>query len=238
MGSVQRGGVIRRNDNGTLERIGKTNTYVGSATLPDGKVLTKRFRCEGFDEEAVSQRWLKWQGRKIDVDDCYEETDGDDMGDTSRTGTECPLSGYECRATCPMYSMPNRACSLMMGGVALYNISENLMKLDASESIELLAMAVGEIAKVSTAAGGSDEAHEEPAAALTEGDGLDAYLEGKTFLDFVNLHSKTVNSDYGRFCDEKGFPRAGERDLVTAVKERFPELKGQGVSGGTIFKAA
>lgn len=66
MGSIQRGGIIRKNGNGTLERVDSTNTYIGSATLENGRIVTKRFRCIGFKEDEVAERWLKWQWRETE----------------------------------------------------------------------------------------------------------------------------------------------------------------------------
>lgn len=244
MGSNQRGGIIRKNDNGTLERIDGTNTYIGSATLENGRVITKRFRCKGFDEDDVARRWEKWQCRKDVPDDegaedYYKE---EDMANEKKNPT-CPLSGNDCTATCPMFSIENMACSIMLGGIALYNMSVNIMKLDASESVEMVAMAVGELGSAMKsgsvgATGAAVTSIKAEPKLPTEADGVDAFFEGKTFLNFVNLHGKAVNGQYARFCKEAGFPAVKEGVLLEKVVERFPELKRVGVRGGSVFEAA
>ena len=228
MGSVQRGGIIRSNDNGTLERIDGTNTYVGSATLESGKVLTKRFRCQGFDEDDVARRWLKWQGKNVET---KEETMAKEIESKK---SACPFSGQECGGSCPMYSAVHQSCSVMLGGIGLYNIAQNIQSLDASESIELVAMAVGELG------GKRVEPAQEPVETpvLTVDDGVSAYLDGKSFLAFVNLHSKTVYAPYKRFCEEKGFPSESESGFSKALLRSFPELKAQPAHGGKTFVAA
>ena len=244
--ATRRGAITRSNDNGTLERVDGTNTYIGTATLPSGKVLTKRFRGNWNDEDEIVQRWERWQCRHDDDDDggqdyYYEE--GEDMEETKRTGSECPLSGFECKPQCPMFSVANGACAIMLGGTALYNIGANIMGLKADEPIELVAMAVQEVAK---AMADMPRAAAQPVAVSTppekreptSEDSLAAFLEGRSFMDFVNLHSKRVSADAKKFCEERGLPRIGEKELVAAIDDKFPELKAQGVSGGTVFKAA
>lgn len=237
MGSINRGGVIRRNDNGTLERIGKTNTYVGSATLPDGKVITKRFRCDGFNEEEVSQRWLKWQGRKID-DDEYKDLEDDSMAD--KPSNMCPFSNEECTPACPVYSVPNSACAVKLGGVALFSMSTYLPNLDNGEAIELLAMAVADAVKARPQEKMAAAPTMEPPAEAqpTADDGVALFMKDKSFLSFVNLHSKTVYSQYKKLCEESELPTISEKELVEKVKKTYPELKGKGVSGGTVFMPA
>lgn len=229
MGSIQRGGIIRKNDNGTLERVDGTNTYIGSATLPSGKVVTKRFRCQGFDEDEVERRWLKWQGKND------EETQEEDMvSEANDKKSKCPFSGDECTSRCPMYSPSNRACTIMLGGIGLYNIGCNLMNLDPNDSLELIAMAVGDLRR--------DGAEPMPstveAKALTVEDGVKAYLEDKSFLAFVNLHSKTVYAPYKKFCEDNGFPAETESGFSQVVLKSFPELKSEKAHGGRTFVAA
>ena len=242
---ARRGAITRSNDNGTLERVDGTNTYIGTATLPSGKVLTKRFRGSWDDEDEIARRWEKWQCRHNDDEDggeYYFEEGDDNMEETKRTGSECPISGYECKPNCPMFSVANGACSIMLGGTALYNISANVMELKADEPIELVAMAVQEVAK---AMADMPRAVAQPVEAPvlikhepTPDDSIAEFLKDRNFMDFVNLHSKRVNADMKRFCEERGLPRPSEKELVAAIDGKFPELKAQGVSGGTVFKAA
>lgn len=233
MGSMQRGGIVRKNDNGTLERIDGSRTYIGSATLPSGKVVTKRFRRNGFDEDEVAERWLKWQGKSIEK----EETEEEEVADMAEKNVnnkakKCPFGGSDCTPSCAMYSDANLTCSLKVGAIGLFNLTGNFMKLDPNESLELIALAIGEMKLSGTA-------EETPvAAAPTEEDGLNAFLDGKTFLNFVNLHGKAVAGQYTRFCKENGFPVMKEKDMLVGVSERFPELKRRGVRGGSIFEAA
>ena len=236
---VQRGGIIRSNEFGTLERVDGTRTYIGSTTLPDGKVLTKRFRMSGWDEEAIAERWLKWQGRKSDDDDDFEEEEAivANGNDNEKKNPSCPFSGAECTWTCPLFSVPNGSCSIALGGVGLYNISCNLGLLSSSEAIELVAMAVGELGKsVPREIVRAEEPVETPV--KTVADGVEAYLSDKTFLAFVNLHSKTVYSPYKRFCEERGYPAETESNFTKAVKARYPELKANRQAGGCVFVAA
>ena len=227
MGSIQRGGMVAKNDNGTLERIDGTNTYIGSATLPNGKVITQRFRGNVPDEKNLVERWLKWQGKKLDKEE--EEP----MANNTKKQT-CPFSNNECGPSCPMFSPTNRACTIMLGGIGLYNIASNMMKIDPNESIELVAMAIGELKPEKAIV------KPEPVAtnALTVEDGIEAYLEDKSFLAFVNLHSKTVYSPYKRFCEDKGFPADTEANFSQVILKKYPELKGEKAHGGRTFVAA
>ena len=239
MGNVQRGGIIRKNDYGTLERVGKTNTYIGSTTLPDGRVLTKRFRMSGWDEDGIAERWLRWQCRNAE-DEIIEEEEADMANEITneKKNPTCPFSGDECKYTCPLFSSPNGRCSIALGGVGLYNISCNLGLLSSSESIELVAMAIGELGSMAPKA--VEEPKEEPVEAhvKTVADGVEAYLADKTFLAFVNLHSKTVYSPYKRFCEEQGYPVETESNFTKLIRGRYPELKANRQAGGCVFVAA
>lgn len=230
MGSIQRGAIVSRNDNGTLERIDGKSAYVGTATLASGKVLKKTFRSAARDDDEVTARWLKWQGRQ---EECEQEDDC--MAEIERTGSECPMTGFECKHQCPLFSVPNGECSIKLGCVALYNIGSNLMKLDNSESIELLAMAVSEVGKGMAS---TSPLTEVAAKETTPSNGVSEFMDGKNFLAFVNLHSKTVYSAYRKLCTERGFAPVKEKALVEEIEKRCPELKGKGVSGGTVFQAA
>jgi len=237
---VQRGAIVRKNDNGTLEWVDGSRTYIGSATLPSGKVITKRFRRNGFDEDEVAERWLKWQGRKgLDEDEAEESyyKEEDMANDKTRN---CPFSGTECTATCPVFSIENQACAVMLGGVGLYNMSVNLMKLDASEPIEMVALAVGELGSTLSASQPAKAVEPKPAKPKepTVADGLAAFLDGKTFLSFVNLHGKAVMGQYAKFCKANGFPAAKETELISKVAASYPELKRVTKMGGSVFEAA
>lgn len=229
MKPVQRGAIIRQNDCGTLERVDGSSTYVGTATLENGKVLTKKFRSSSRDDDEVAGRWLRWQGKNVE----REEEEPMATKETPKT-CNCPFSERECGALCPLYSTVHGECSLKLAGIGLLNISANLAKLDMTEPIELLAMAVAESGKGAVAP--AVESME--AKALTVDDGIEAYFEGKRFLDFVNLHSKTAYSPYRKFCEKKGYPAEKESAFTKEVKKRFPELKGQPNGGGFVFVAA
>lgn len=230
MGSIQRGGMVARNDNGTLERVDGSNTYIGSATLENGKVITKRFRGNVPEESKIIERWEKWQGRK--GDDAQEEVAMDNEIKSKKS--VCPFSGNECGPSCPIWSPANAKCAVMLGGIGLYSIASNLASLDASESIELVAMAIGELRADKPSA----KPEPTPTRALTVEDGVKAYLEDKSFLAFVNLHSKTVYSPYKKFCEEAGFPLETESNFSQAILKRYPELKGEKAHGGRTFVAA
>lgn len=232
MGSIQRGGMVCKNDNGTLERVDGTSTYIGSATLPSGKVITKRFRCANHDEEELKSRWLKWQGRnslKPNGDD-GKEKQAEEEKPMEKT-IACPFSGKECGIECPLFSEGNMTCSLKLGGIGLYNMCCNFGKLGIGEELELIALAIAE----------SKQAHAKPEpeeSTKTAEQGVDAYLKDKTFLAFVNLHSKTVYSPYRKFCEAEGFPAASEAEFANVVGQMFPELKRQKAHGGCTFVAA
>lgn len=239
MGSAQRGAIIFKNDNGTLERVDGTSTYVGTATLPNGKVLTKKFRSAARDDDEVRQRWLAWQVKQDRKDEEEEPMERmiEQMNEIEKPKRPCPFSGCECGPTCPVWSEANGSCAVKLGGIGLFNIASNIMGLDVGEEIELVALAVGEL----TSAIGSVPAprEEKPAVehAPTEADGIAAFLDGKSYIDFVNLNSKRVFADYKRSCGEK-YPVVRESELVSAIVGRFKELKKQGVHGGSVFKAA
>ena len=221
----KRGATVAENGNGTLERVDGTNTYIGTATLASGKVLTKRFRGEPSCEADVIERWEKWQGRN---------DDGEEVGVIAEAkatkGRTCPLSCQECAASCPLWSAANGACAIMLGGVALYNMSVNMSRLDMSEPLELLAMAVAD-------SGGSGRPKVAEVTEKTDAQGVDAYMEGKTFISFVNLHSKTAYSPYKRFCEENGYPCKRESEFTKDVLARFGELHAEKAHGGVRFAA-
>jgi hypothetical protein len=223
--SNRRGSVVAENPGGSLEHVGG-RSYVGSATV-GGKVVTKRFRRGDEDEADVVRRWEKWQGRKEDGEEAEEMAENDVKERT------CPLSCQECAPSCPMWSAANGACAIMLGGVALYNMSANFGRLDMTEPLELLAMAVAD-------SGAREDARKAPTmeAAKTEAQGMDAYLDGKAFVKFVNLSSKRVHADYAAFCKDGGYPQYGEHDMMQAIASRFSELRVKGVRGGSVFEAA
>ena len=230
MGSVQRGAMVARNDNGTLEKPDSKNVYIGSATLENGKVITKRFRGVPKDEQKIIESWEKWQCRKTEEDDMAEITKVETNSKDSKAKT-CPFSGNDCEAKCPMWSAANKSCSIMLGGIGLFNIAANLMKLDVGEELELIALAIAESRKPATE-------HKEPVMVLTEQDGIDFFLDGKTFLSFVNLNSKRVFADYKKALNGTEYPLVREGELVDAIAKRFPELKKKGVHGGSVLVAA
>ena len=228
MGSIQRGGMVAKNDNGTLERVDGTNTYIGSATLENGKVITKRFRGNVPNEPKIIERWLKWQGRKTEDEEMAEITKIDDDSKTSK----CPFSGCECNAKCPLWSEAQRVCSLKLGGIGLSYIAANLMNLKVDEELELIALAIAESGKK------PDAPKMEPARELSASDGVEVFLADKKFLDFVNLTSKRVFSDYKKALAGTDYPLMKESELTTAIAEKFPELKKKTVHGGSVLVAA
>ena len=239
MGSIQRGAIISQNNNGTLERVDGTSTYIGSATLSNGKVITKRFRSHSRDDAEVTERWLAWQSKQ----ESYEEEEAD-MADknitainTSSKAKKCPFGGCDCHPSCALYSDANLACSLKLGMIGLYSINCNYMNLNANESLELIALAIGELKPSPAAVAPKVEIAPKPHVPSIE-EGLEAFLDGKTFLTFVNLHGKAVSGMYSKFCKENGYPKMGEKDLLDEVEKRYPELKRRGVRGGSVFEAA
>ena len=221
----KRGNLVAENDGGTLEHVGG-RSYVGSATI-DGKVVTKRFRRGDEDEADVAERWERWQGRKASQEE--EPMDKQAEKRAGKPRGACPLSGSECAPSCPMWSAANGACAIMLGGVALFNLSANIGRLDMSEPLELLAMAVAE--------SGGREAKADAPEAPTEEQGVEAYLDGKTFIAFVNLHSKTAYSPYRKFCEDNGYPFQREAEFTQTVLARFGELHAEKAHGGVRFAA-
>lgn len=228
MGSIQRGGMVAKNDNGTLERVDGTNTYIGSATLENGKVITKRFRGNVPDEQKIVERWLKWQGRKTEDEEMAEIIKVDDGSKTPK----CPFSGCECNAKCPLWSAAQSVCSLKLGGIGLSYIAANLMELKVDEELELIALAIDESGKK------HDKPKAEPAKEPSGSDGVEFFLADKKFLDFVNLTSKRVFSDYKKSLANTDYPLVKESELTTAIAEKFPELKKKTVHGGSVLVAA
>lgn len=236
---VQRGAIVRKNDNGTLEWVDNSRTYIGTATLPNGKVITKRFRRNGFDEDEVAERWLKWQCKNVDEDEVIEEEEADmaEKNTGNNKAKKCPFNGgCDCTPSCALFSDANFVCSLKLGALGMFNVTGNYLKMDPNESLELIAMAIGELKPASKPA----EKEPEPTVAHvpTEADGIAAYLEGKTFLSFVNMHSNPVYAKYKKFCQDGGFPCASKKDIVKAIDDRFPELNAIGKKGGAVFEAA
>ena len=219
MGSIQRGGMVAKNDNGTLERVDGTNTYIGSATLENGKVITKRFRGNVPDEQKIVERWLKWQGRKTEDEEMAEIIKVDD-------GSKTP------NAKCPLWSEAQRVCSLKLAGIGLSYVAANLMNLKVDEELELIALAIAESGKK------TDKPKAEPAKELTASEGVEFFLADKKFLDFVNLTSKRVFSDYKKALANTDYPLVKESELTTAIAEKFPELRKKTVHGGSVLVAA
>ena len=238
MGSIQRGGIIRKNDNGTLERVDGTNTYIGSATLENGKIITKRFRCVGFKEDEVAERWLKWQSKAVEkMTEKREEQEAKKAEEKAEKEEKimvekkqnCPFSDNECGPTCPMWSDGNQKCAIFLGCIGMYNVACNLMKLKVDQELELIAMAIADSVKVDG---------NKPTENKTEEAGIIAFLDGKRFLEFVNLHSKAVHGEYKRYCQENGYPVVKESELTKAIENRYKELKAETQMGGTRFMAA
>lgn len=243
MGSIKRGATISENANGTLERVDGTSTYIGSITMPDGKVFTKRFRSSSRDNDEVTKRWLKWQEKNLeDLTNVFGETEEPEM-DISKdveiektvTGPICPLmsrNGREGFASCQMancafWSEPHMDCSQNLGGIGLYNMAMNLMRLKVDDQLDLIAMAVADL-KGSMAVNNAVVP-----VVSTRSDGLEEFFADKNFMDFVNLHSKTVYSEYRNLCEKMDYKPVKEKDLVAEIGKRFSEIKCQGVSGGT-----
>ena len=239
MGSIQKGCVIAKNEFGTLERVDGSRTCIGSTTLPDGKVITKRFRGNITEQDKVIARWEKWQSRSNDEDaepeeDIFMEEPEKDQVKVEKTEKpvykvcKCPFSGEECGPACPMYSPTQLACSIFLGGIGLYNLSVNIARLNANESLELIAMAVSDLK-------GTDIPQKVPAP--TEKDLVDRFLEGKSFMAFVNLNSKKVHADFKKFCAERGFEECPvrEKDLSERIFAEYKELERKPVHGGVLF---
>lgn len=237
MGSIQRGAIVRKNDNGTLEWVDGSRTYIGTATLSSGKVLTKRFRRNGFNEEEVAERWLKWQGKNLDKDEPLEEEENImTETNTNSKAKKCPFGGSDCTASCAMFSDANLECALKIGAIGLFSLTGNFIKLDPNESLELIAMGIGEL---KTAMAQNAPAPQPTVAHMpTEAEGIEAFLAGKTFLNFVNLHSNPVYAKYKKFCQDEDFPCASKKTIVKAIDDRFPEIKSVGKTGGSVFEAA
>ena len=161
-----------------MERVDGSNTCIGSTTLPDGKVITKRFRGKITDQEETIKSWEAWQGRKSEEEDPDPEetapkTDIRKPSKTPKKTAICPFSQEECGSTCPMYSPTMMACSIFLGGLGLYNIASNMMKVDPNDSLELIAMAVTELGKADIPA---------KKVAVKEKDLVDDFFKGKSVL--------------------------------------------------------
>lgn len=232
MGSIQKGCVIAKNEFGTLERVDGSNTCVGSTTLPDGKVITKRFRGKITDQEKTIKSWEAWQGResKDEVEDPEETAPKTDIRKPAKTPKKtaiCPFSGEECGSTCPLYSPTSMACSIFLGGLGLYNIASNMMKVDPNDSLELIAMAVAELGKADIPKKTTKD---------KSPDLVDGFFKGKSFMAFVNLTSKRVYSDFKKFCSEHGEEcPLKETELSDRIFEHYQELERKPVHGGVIY---
>lgn len=232
MGSIQKGCVIAKNEFGTLERVDGSNTCIGSTTLPDGKVITKRFRGKITDQEETIKSWEAWQGRKSEEEDPDPEeiapkTDIRKPSKTPKKTAICPFSKEECGSTCPMYSPTQMACAIFLGGLGLYNIASNMMKVDPNDSLELIAMAVTELGKTDI-----PTKKEAP----KRYDLVDEFFKGKSFMAFVNLTSKKVHSDFKKFCSEYGEEcPLKETELSDRIFKHYQELERKPVHGGVVY---
>lgn len=244
--SNKRGGTVATNELGTLERVDGTGTYVGTL-VRGGRTETKRFRGNVPGEAEVVERWERWQQRKKEAEmakgrtaDTVTDKAGVGVADDPKAaGTKpdaaevkpstaaCPLAGRTCGATCPLWSAERSSCALKLIGVGLMGISEGIVGLDVREPIELLALAVSD-----KAAPASSQAEH------TADGGVAAYMSDKTFIAFVNLHSKTAYSPYKKFCEAGGYPSKTESAFTKDVLARFPELRAGKAHGGVRFEAA
>lgn len=240
-GKVQRGCIIAKNEFGTLERVDGTNTCVGTTTLTDGKVLTKRFRGSIADQKNLIARWEKWQGRKAedeepmderDISMTVKETEKKIVKGVEKAPATCPFSNVEraCNALCPIFSTANNHCAIHLGGIGLYNIAANYLKMDPNESLELIALAISELN------GEKSKAASSTSKKVKDNNGVEDWLKTKNFLSFVNLTTKKVYGEYKTFCKEKGYEPIREADLTALIFGRFDELEKEGYPGGAIFK--
>ena len=121
------------------------------------------------------------------------------VDDGSKT-PKCPFSGCECNAKCPLWSEAQRVCSLKLAGIGLSYVAANLMNLKIDEELELIALAIAESGKK------PDKPKSAPVKELTASEGVEFFLADKKFLDFVNLTSKRVFSDYNKSLANTDYP--------------------------------
>lgn len=241
MGSVQKGAMIAKNEFGTLERVDGTRTYIGSTTMQNGKVVTKRFRCDHGNEQKLIARWEKWQCRNEEDD--YDEEELETMADEKKNdkkGKLCPFTKDICTESCAMYSAANFQCAIQLGGLGLWNMACNIMSLGNRDELELVALAIGDISKKLPEQWPVAQQTQTVSASIAkESSPIDEFLKEKDWLSFVNLTSKKVHADFKAMCANK-YPEVTpmkERDLVDLILERYPKLDVEKISNGRIFRA-
>lgn len=243
MGSIQKGYVIAKNEFGTLERVDHSNTCIGSTTLPDGKVITKRFRGTITDQDKTIASWEKWQGRENEVEDTRAKGKKPDIpektefvqpvkkANQNKTAI-CPFTKEACGPMCPIYSTANLACSILLGGIGLYNLSVNMPKYEPDDSLELIAMAINDLRK-------PDISGKEPYVDLGHPtrDVTEEFFDGKSFMAFVNLTSKKAHADFKAFCKKKDVETVPlkESELSAEILRRYKELERKPIQGGVMF---
>lgn len=244
MGSIQKGALIAKNDNGTLQHVDNSSTFIGTATLPNGKVVEKRFRDATKNGAAVKKKWEEWQkktwGKEEEMEReqaLPEKTDiSENEPDKVSKLLACPLlGGQPCLEHKCMFMHPmNERCSIPLLGSSLWYIAQNFARLDNAEMLELIAVSVDGLKSTVPAV----EIKSEKAPVNLVKAGLEAFFEGKNFIHFVNMHSKNVHGQYKAFCKEHGYEAyglLGESELAEEIQRRYLELYSETTKGGRIF---
>lgn len=241
MGSIKRGSTVASNDNGTLEHVDGSSTYIGTATMPDGKVITKRFRDSSRDIDAVTLRWQAWQKKAWDKEDAMErekirveEDISEKEADVVSTKLACPLlGGKPCLdVKCAFMHPVNERCAIALLGTSVWYMAENFARLDNTDALELIAISVDGLKAA------QPMLKNEPRLQSRARAGVDGFFEGKSFLHFVNVHSKSVHQQYKAYCKAHGYDLQdilSETEIAHEILSRYGELDAELMRGGRIF---
>ena len=228
----KRGAVVFENEHGTLETKKVTNgqgSFVGSCIIGNRETT----RTMVGDKYAVRDRWISWQ--EMSIQDYKKEMERKEME----------------KKEIEKKDAVEDVAAMSKGGAALLEYTAAILKqLEAlNGNMEQIAISLMEVAEaiprvdrlvgnVETQEQMEIEIESEPIPEPTVEDGIEAFLDGKTWLYFVNMPTKKVfETMYTKFVknSEVDYPMAQQRGLTNAILEKFGNLEitssGHGTSG-------
>lgn len=188
--------IYGKNDNGELERIDHSSTYVGTATLQDGTVVEKTFRTKSSDDAV--KRWLEWQGKAMELKPKPEPKQEQLQYDEPVKSPNAEPEPKSKQGITELFAYLSRIAN------ALEIIALN------TETIELKA----DINLVTTE---SEQYSEE----IELRDSVELFLEGKSIFDFINKTTSQVAKEYFEFCKDGGFEARSQRGFTKKVLSIF-----------------
>lgn len=206
--------LMGKNDNGELIRIDHTNTYEGTATLPDGHVVRNKFRCNG-KEEAL-KKWLAWQSSCFNKDKERQRAVQIKKNE-SKERDEMAREDKLCDATIllPMLGKIN---------TTLERIAEALEVIALNDKPSVIVKEV---------------VNEEPVIVQSKKeavDGLDEFFTKHDPYEFINCTSVDIRSKVAKYCKDNDFAEPTVRQVTVYMKSKFVnKLSWKTSKHGTMF---